>query len=174
MSIKLEFSKGSMKTAVLLKDLAFGELMMLINKYQTDALPHEMPPMPTVAETRTHAPTPDVKQVTHTAGDQVGTVKHWLASHTASEVLNRIKWETYPEKILLMGAFHESTDGAEGWKSADMEKRFDQAKETFPANFPREIRLAVDSGTVGAVTPRTYKVGRAGWNKIADAVAKLV
>jgi hypothetical protein len=54
-----------------------------------------------------------------------------------------------------------------------MEERFGQAKEPFPGNFPRDMRAAIDEGVIGAVTPRTYKVGRSGWNKIADAIAKL-
>jgi hypothetical protein len=48
-----------------------------------------------------------------------------------------------------------------------------RAKETFPANFSRDIATAVNSGLIGAVTPRTYKVGRTGWNKIAESIAKL-
>jgi hypothetical protein len=98
------------------------------------------------------------------------SVKGWLASHTSSEVLNLIGWDTNTEKILLMGAFHESNGGEEGWRSGDVEQRFSVAGETFPANFYRDLGGAVGESWVGKVTPRTYKVGRAGWNKIAEAI----
>lgn len=105
--------------------------------------------------------------------DVISKAKAWLAKHTASEVLNLTKWQTHPEKILLLGAYHEANGGTEGWKSSDVEDRYVQAKEGFPKNFPRDIRTAVAQGVVGAVTPRTYRVGRAGWNKIAQAIESL-
>jgi hypothetical protein len=55
-----------------------------------------------------------------------------------------------------------------------MDETFKQAKESPPANFPRDIRRAIQSGWIHAVTPRTCVVTRTGWNKVAEALAKIV
>src|ERR1700737_1066952 len=64
-------------------------------------------------------------------------IKEWLRAHGAAELLNRFKWDTYPEKILLLGAWYESRGGETPWRSADMDETFKQAKEKPPNNFPR-------------------------------------
>ncbi len=168
MSIKLEFSKGSLQTQVLLKDEALAELMQLFARFETSSGSQ----ISSAKQTSSAVEKPS-KDASSSGEDAISKVKHWLARHTASEVLNLTKWKSHHEKILLLGAFHESNGGSEGWKSSDIEGRYDQAKETFPTNFPRDIRIAVDEGVVGAVTSRTYKVGRAGWNKIAEAIEKI-
>jgi hypothetical protein len=159
MSIKLTLVVGSIKTEVSLKESAYGDLMQFVLKHQDGAAfgasTHEKSAVRNESTPKDSEPEP---------------AKEWIKKHTASEVLNRIAWETNPEKILLLGAFHEANGGAEGWRSADINERFKQAKEPFPANFSRDIATAVETGLVGAVTPRTYKVGRAGWNKIAAAI----
>jgi hypothetical protein len=163
MSIKLTLAIGNVKTEASLKDSAYGELMQLVFKHQdgvVGALVHDK------------AAEPAKSGLTSKEYD-TDSAQKWISKRIASEVLNRIKWETNPEKILLLAAFHETNGGKEGWRSADINERFKQAKEPFPANFSRDIASAVSSGLVGAVTPRTYKVGRAGWNKIADAILKL-
>ena len=162
MSIKLRFEKGSRITQVVLKDDAIGELDQLINKYESD----DVPLSPLVKAVSSPFPP-------NSPNDTAAPVKEWMASHSASEVLNLLKWETYPEKILLMGAFHESSGGNEGWRSADMETRFSEARDKFPKNFPRDISSAIKDNLIAPVTARSYKVGRIGWNKIADAITKL-
>ena len=84
-----------------------------------------------------------------------------------------VKWDTNAEKILLLAAHHEAKGGAEGWRSADMETKFSEAKESFPANFSRDVVTSIKDGIIATVTPRTYKVSRSGWNRITDAVSKL-
>jgi hypothetical protein len=110
---------------------------------------------------------------TSSGADRSVAVKGWLNKHSAAEIFNKIKWDTNPEKILLMGAFHESKVETDSWRSADMETRFSEAKESPPSNFPRDIATGIKSGFIATVTPRTYIVSRTGWNKIADAIAKL-
>jgi hypothetical protein len=88
-------------------------------------------------------------------------------------VLNLIGWGANPEKILLLGAFHEANGANDAWRSADMETRFAEAREGFPSNFPRDIRAAIREGLIASVTPRTYRISRTGWNRIADAISKL-
>lgn len=166
MSIKITIAAGALKTEALLKDAAYGELMQFVFRHQDGA-----------AEPQQDAKQPPAHAISQ--GDlskresSLDATCKWLAQHTASEVLNRIGWKTNPEKILLLGAFHEANGGEPGWRSAEMTERFNQAREDFPKNFSRDIGIAVEGGLIGAVTARSYKVGRVGWNKIADAIADL-
>ena len=86
---------------------------------------------------------------------------------------NQLSWDTYPEKILLLAAWHEARGGGAPWKSSDMDTVFKQAKEAPPSNFPRDIKAAIKSGWIHTHTPRTYSVTRTGWNRVGDAVARL-
>lgn len=165
MSIKLTLTIGAVKTEASLKDAAYNDLMIVIFKHQDGA--------GAVAPLVTSPPAANKTGDAPKVDTSIESVKEWFKRHTASEVLNRIGWKTNPEKILLLGAFHESNGGTEGWRSAEIGERFGQAKEGFPANFPRDIRAALGAGDIGAVTPRTYKVGRVGWNKIAAAIKEL-
>jgi hypothetical protein len=150
-----------MQMQAVLKDEALVELLTFITKHKSDEVAPALPPAF------------DPHSVDgQPAGGQQG-VKAWLIKHSAAEILNKFKWDTNPEKILLMGAFHESKVETDSWRSADMETRFGEAKETQPANFPRDISTAIKSGLIATVTPRTYIVSRTGWNKIAEAIAKL-
>ena len=100
-------------------------------------------------------------------------LKTRLGSYGAAELLNLLPWDTYPEKILLLAAWHEARGGGAPWKSSDMDTVFRQAKEAPPSNFPRDIKTAIKSGWIHTHTPRTYSVTRTGWNRVGDAVAKL-
>lgn len=93
-----------------------------------------------------------------------------LKSHGGAELLNQLKWDSFPEKILLLGAWLEARGGATPWRSADMDDTFKLAKESPPANFPRDIKNAIKSGWIHNETPRTYVVTRTGWNKIGQAL----
>jgi hypothetical protein len=161
MSIKLRFEKGSLTTQVILKDEAFGGLLDLISKHQSDEAP------PSNAPAATFSLEPSL------SGDPGAPVKQWLARRSAAEVLNMIGWDSNPEKILLLAAFHEASGEDDAWRSADMEARFTEAREGFPANFPRDIRVAIRDGLIATITPRTYRVSRTGWNRISDAITKL-
>jgi hypothetical protein len=150
-----------MQMQAVLKDDALVELLTFITTHKSDEAAIA-PLAGAFAET-----------VVNSIGDRSVAVKAWLAKHSAGEILNKIKWDTNPEKILLMGGFHESKVETDSWRSADMETRFAEAKETSPTNFPRDIATGIKSGFITTVTPRTYIVSRTGWNKIADAIAKL-
>lgn len=158
--IKLRFEKGSLATQVILKDEALASLLKLVSEHQSDELviPAALPPAATVVVAAT---------------ESSKSAKDWFLTVSAPEVLNQIKWSTNPEKVLLLGAFHEARSNEEVWRSADIENRFAEARETFPANFPRDIRTAIKDGLIAPVTPRTYRVSRTGWNKINEAIAKL-
>jgi hypothetical protein len=161
MSIKLRFEKGSLTTQVILKDEAFSGLLDLISKHQSDEVSAPAAPI---------SPAAIPSEI---AGDSDAVAKHWIPIHSPSEILNLIGWSTNSEKILLLGAYHEISHGEDSWRSADMEERFAEARESFPSNFPRDIRVAIREGLITSVTPRTYRVSRTGWNRLADAITKL-
>lgn len=164
MSIRLKFEHPSMQIQAVLKDDALMELLTFITKHKSDEVAPPPPPPAGIFV--------DSMPVNQT-GERSAAVKAWMNKHSAAEILNKIKWDTNPEKILLMGAFHESKADAKSWRSADMEMRFGEAKETPPTNFPRDIANGIKSGFITTVTPRTYIVSRTGWNRIADAIVKL-
>ena len=110
---------------------------------------------------------------TLTGHNNEDAVKEFLKKHSAAELLNRLKWDTFPDKILLLGAYHEARGGVVPWRSSDMEEAFKQAKETPPGNFPRDIKTTIKSSWVHNVTPRTYTITRTGWNKIGQALEGL-
>ncbi len=166
MSIKLTFTMGALNADVSLKESALAELVAFITKHQ-DGIAAALPPAPDKPAGGAKA------QSVTTIDGSIGATMAWLKKHTASEVLTLLGWKTYPEKILLLAAFHESNGGKEGWRNADMEDIFKQAKEAPPKNFPRDIRLAIGYSWVGTVTSRTYRVGRAGWEAIAKSIAAL-
>lgn len=166
MSIKLRLEKGAIVMQAILADSAFAELLTTIQNHESKEAAVAASTSPTVSLT---APLP----LGDGAGDAAQTTKVWLSGHSAAEVLNMLKWDTNAEKILLLGAHYESNGGAEGWRSADMEAKFSEAKEAFPANFSRDIVSAIKSGQVATVTPRTYKVSRTGWNRLTEAISKL-
>ncbi len=153
MKIRLE-APGLVMQAEL-KNEALSEVIALIQRHRVEepSLPMEQSAVP----------------INNQIEDKESAVRTYLAKHSPAEVLNLLKWETYPEKILVLGACHEARGNGEGWRSADMDKLFAEAKEAPPANFPRDIRNAIKNGDIRPVTPRTYAVSRTGWNKLADA-----
>jgi len=172
MSIELQFKKGSLALRVLLKDEALADLQKVVLEYQSDEeLPIQTQVVPFNGSNVSSSPPPALA----TGGDTMAAAKAWLTNHSAAEVLNLIGWKTNPEKILILGAFHESKSSAEqDWRSSHIEQWFSEAREQFPSNFTRDISNAVKENLIAPVTYRTYKVSRTGWNKLAEATAALV
>jgi hypothetical protein len=158
MSIKIRLEAPGLVMQAQLDDKALSETITLIQKHRIE-----------------EAPPPVVEQPMAAANnrDKESSVREALPKHAPAEVLNLLKWDTYPDKILILGACHEARGGGEGWRSADMDKLFAEAKEAPPANFPRDISKAIKSGDIRPVTPRTYAISRTGWNKLADSLAKV-
>jgi hypothetical protein len=167
MSIKLRFEKGSLSTQVMLKDEAMPELLKVISDYQSD---ESLPPTPAKIELGGDT-VPDLNDPSK-EGQRLAFAQSWLGQHSASEVLTQIGWQTFPERILLLGALHETTDGSTGWRNADIDAKFKAAREHTPGNFARDISNAIKAGIIATVTPRTYKVSKTGWLKIYDAIIK--
>lgn len=157
MSIKIRLEAPGLVMQAQLDDEALGETIALIQKHRVEEVAPPAPEQP-VAVANNH--------------DKESSVRQMFTKHAPAEVLNLLKWDTYPDKILIMGAYYEAKGGGEGWRSADMEKIFAEAKEAPPANFPRDIRNAIKSGDIRPVTPRTYAVSRTGWNRLSEALAK--
>jgi hypothetical protein len=164
-SIKLRFEKGTLITQVVLKDAALAPLLALVSEHQSDE-----PPVSTMA---IQPAPPPAASIVVAATEVSATIKEWLLKHSPTEILNRFEWVTNPEKILLLGAFHEAASSNEVWRSADIEERFREARETFPTNFPRDIKNAIRAGLIQGVTARTYRVSRTGWNRIKEAIEKI-
>jgi len=60
----------------------------------------------------------------------------------------------FPEKILLLGAWHEARGGATPWRSADMDDTFKLAKES-PPQISRAISRMRSSRDGYIMNPRT-------------------
>lgn len=165
MSIKVILQAPGLNLQASVKDEALGELIKITQEYRDqDAV---------LAGGGSAAPTDLLASVTQAAIGDEEAVRARLGIYGAAELLNQMRWETYPEKILLLGAWHEARGGSTPWKSSDMDSVFRQAKEGAPSNFPRDIKVAIKSGWIQSHTPRTYSVTRTGWNRVADALSKL-
>lgn len=142
-----------------LTDAALSDAITLIQKHRVQEEPSLPMENPAVA-------------ATNQVGDKESTVRKWLTKHAPAEVLNFLKWDTYPDKILMLGAGHEAGGNGGGWRSSDMEELFAEAREAPPANFPRDISNAIKTGNTRPVTPRTYAISRTGWNRLGEALTK--
>jgi hypothetical protein len=164
MSIKLSIQAPGLDIHAVVTDEALTELIQITQQYRDQEF-QESPVAPRTISV------PDPKGSVTSLGEDA--TKARLSSYGAAELLNVLGWDTNPEKILLLGAWHEARGGNAPWKSADMGDVFLSAKEQAPANFPRDIKIAIKSGWVHTHTPRTYSVTRTGWNRIADSLSKV-
>jgi len=165
--IRLRFEKGSLSTSVVLKDSALPGLMALVAEHQSDD--ESPPPVKTTDGFSILNPITDPGA----AGDRAPFVREWMGKHSESEILQQIGWDTFPERILLLGAHYEASGGGEGWSKSDIDYKFSAARVQEPTNFARDISNAIKSGWIAAVTPRTYRVSRTGWNRLAESVSAV-
>lgn len=166
MSFKIVVQASGLTISAILKDEALVAVMQLIQEKRDDSAPSALAP--------TNANLAQSSAGDPLAGNDTeeGT-KATLKAHGGAELLNQLRWDSFPEKILLLGAWHEAKSGTAPWRSADMDEIFKMAKESPPANFPRDIKSAIKSGWIHNETPRTYVVTRTGWNKIGQALRAL-
>lgn len=168
MSIKVIIQAPGLNLQAVVTDDALTELITITQKFRdpdTVATAAGLTTLPAANEPVTNGSS------TATGNEQF--LKARLTSLGAAELLNQLRWDTYPEKILLLGAWHEARGASTPWKSSDMDSVFRQAKEGAPSNFPRDIKVAIKSGWIQTHTPRTYSVTRTGWNRLAEALSKL-
>jgi hypothetical protein len=166
MSIKVDINAPGLALHAELKDEALPEIIKLTQQFREEQA------AVATGTGQGRALGSDLTKLTETSASE-DQVREWLKSHGAAELLNRLGWESYPEKILLLALWHEAQGGAAPWRSADMDATFAKAKEKPPANFPRDIKQAIKAGWIHAETPRTYRVTRTGWNKIGEALQRL-
>jgi hypothetical protein len=165
MSIKIVIQASGLNVNANLKDEALTTILQLIQQQRDDSIP----PSPSQGVLPAQG---TVMEASGGNGNEEAT-KAVLNERGGAELLNQLKWDNYPEKILLLGAWHEARGGTTPWRSADMDETFKLAKETPPSNFPRDIKNAIKSGWIHNETPRTYVVTRTGWNKIGQALREL-
>jgi len=164
MSIKIVVQASGLNVSASLKDEALTTILQLIQEKREDSAP-------TTATSITHASTSQGAATESLLGnDSEEAIKTLLNARGGAELLNQLRWESFPEKILLLAAWHEARGGTTPWRSADMDDTFKLAKESPPSNFPRDIKNAIKSGWIHNETPRTYVVTRTGWNKIGQAL----
>jgi hypothetical protein len=162
MSLRIQINAPGMSISATLKDEALPKLIELSQHFrdEEEAVQQTIPASATVAKG------------SPLAGNSEEAVKAHLKDYGAAELLNRLRWDSYPEKILLLSAWFEARGGSVPWKSADMDEVFKQAKEKPPANFPRDVKQAIKAAWIHPVTPRTYSVTRTGWNKLAEVLSQ--
>ena len=166
MSIKIVVQASGLNLSANLKDEALTTILQLIQEKRDDSAPAALSPggLPAAQGTAMEAPIVNGSEE---------SIRALLNERGGAELLNQLKWESFPEKILLLGAWHEARGGTTPWRSADMDDTFKLAKEGPPSNFPRDIRNAIKNGWIHNETPRTYTVTRTGWNKIGQALKEL-
>ena len=169
MAIKIEVRAAGLNLSASLKDEALAALITLIQQQRDETPPSQTSVAIPVPRSNEHASEESASLIQ----DSLQDVKEWMASHGGAELLNMFKWDSYPEKILLLSAWHEAKGGHSPWRSSDMDEVFKQAKEKPPANFPRDIRNAIKNGLIHAETPRTYTVTRTGWNKVCQRIEEM-
>jgi hypothetical protein len=162
MSFKILINAPGMNISATLKDEALPKLIQLSQEFRD-----EVGPVHQVIESTSARG----KEAVLTSNSE-DAVKAYLKDYGAAELLNRLHWDSYPEKILLLGAWLEAQGGSVPWKSADMDEVFKQAKEKPPANFPRDVKQAIKAAWIHPITPRTYSVTRTGWNKLAEVLSQ--
>ena len=166
MSFKISIQASGLSISASLKDEALITLLQLIQEKRDDS-----PPSPSPSPSVPAAQIPTGEVANGNGGEE--SIKAILRGRGGAELLNQLKWDSFPEKILLLAAWHEARGGTTPWRSADMDDAFSSAKESPPSNFPRDIKNAIRSGWIHNETPRTYVVTRTGWNKIGDGLREL-
>jgi hypothetical protein len=161
MSIKLRYERGPTSTQVTLNDEAIVELLKLIAKYKLEG------PIELGGDY--------LKDLSdqNKESERLAFARAWLGERSPAQVLAQVGWETFPERILLLGAHYETTNGIIGWQDADIGAKFNVAKAPPPENFVRDVFSAITAGIITAVTPSTYKVSRTGWLKVYEAIIKV-
>jgi hypothetical protein len=163
-SIKITIQAPDLNISANLKDEALIIILQLIQEQRQGPVDEIISPKPAVEDLDFTLPGDIAEKLAEE------DTKSVLKTRGGAELLNQFKWDRFPEKILLLGAWLEARGGAAPWRSADMDDTFRLAKESPPANFPRDIKNAIRSGWIHNETPRTYIVTRTGWNKIGQSL----
>jgi hypothetical protein len=167
-NVNLRFQKGSTIIQTTLRDEAFPELLKLVTQFESDEQ---------ISSTQTMAvPISEINSSDDnnqkSAEERIVFTKNWLQKHSPAEAISFLGWETFIERIVILGAIIEASGNDPGWRNADINERFSAARQPIPGNFARDISNAIKGGFVSTVTPRTYAITRSGWLKIHDQIIK--
>src|SRR5262245_20428263 len=120
MSIKVIIQAPGLNLQAAVTDDALPELITITQKFRDQDA---------TSSSATGAPAAPGKEPANGAAGPLSEdmLKTRLGSYGAAELLNQLQWDTYPEKILLLGAWHEARGGSTPWKCSDMDSVFRQA-----------------------------------------------
>src|SRR5712691_8265684 len=107
MSIRISINAPGLSIAATLKDEALPKLIELSQEFRDDIGPPIESTSPAVAPHPKDAPP---------GNNSEDAVKGYLKEYGAAELLNRLRWDSYPEKILLLSAWFEARGGTVPWK----------------------------------------------------------
>src|SRR6266436_2500575 len=115
MSIKIVIQASGLTVSANLKDEALTTILQLIQEKRDDSAP-------TIPISTVQAP---VGQIVGTdsllpGNDGEEAIKAVLNERGGAELLNQLRWDSFPEKILLLAVWHEARGGTTPWRSADM------------------------------------------------------
>lgn len=117
--IRTVVSESGLTISANLQDGALPALVQLIQDNRDDSA--STAPIPAVEARAASSPGGASMPGSMLSNNNEQAIKDFLRSHGAAELLNRLKWDSFPEKILLLGAWHEARGGTVPWRSADMD-----------------------------------------------------
>src|SRR5271170_7174161 len=113
MSVNLRFQKGSTVIQTTLKDEAFPALLKLVTEFESSEPVSTAPAID---------PLPGFSNVDDgnkkNTEEKLSFAKNWLKEHSPAEALTFLGWETFPERILVLGALFEASGKDPGWRNA--------------------------------------------------------
>src|SRR5947199_6758237 len=167
MSIQMTIRAPGLNITANLKDDALGRLIQLVQENRDDGAPQSAPPQGGVdAASGDLTPLAPPQAGAMPRFNNEDSLKEFLKSHGAAELLNRLKWDGFAEKILLLGAWPEARGGGTPWRGSDMDEAVKRAKENTPRNFPQNIKNAIKPSWVQTETPRHYPITHTRWPHI--------
>src|SRR5258708_2162980 len=110
MSIRIVIQTSSLTLTANLKDEALAPILQLIQEKPDDsgsAKPNPVAQVPVGLRT--------VSEIS-IANDPEDSVKSLLRERGGAELLNQLRWDSFQEKILLLGAWHEARGGSTPWR----------------------------------------------------------
>src|SRR5437879_5412790 len=120
MSIQLSIKATGLNITANLRDEALAALIHLVQENRDESVSQAPVGFASDAGTPASIGAPITGLLTTHSNEQA--IKDFLKQHGAAELLNRLKWDSFPEKILLLGAWHEARGGNTPWRSADMDE----------------------------------------------------
>src|SRR5260221_12662131 len=144
MSIQISIKATGLNLSANLRDDSLAALIQLVqeNRDESVASPSSLTD---VAAGIANTPIADAPRPL-TGHNNEQAIKELLKDHGAAELLNRLKWDSFPEKILLLGAWYEARGGANPWRRSELGETFNEAQENPAPDFPPELKKPLKHG----------------------------